>query len=192
MNAKDMNLSQIITDVVNNIPQKIYEVLSNWAGVLLSSLVFCGTFLGARLPLLAYIAVAVTIDGIWGVVTAKKAGRFIFSRLLAKSAVKIAAYSSIYALVALIEKGFVGSEFTFSSSVIAAILIASELWSTLGHISISNPDWLVTKILRMYLKGEMAKKLGINEEELDKVLKSSDKSKKKNNKKDGTGTKNSI
>jgi hypothetical protein len=186
MKTEDMSLSQIITDVVNSIPQKIYELMSNWLGALLSAMVYCGLFLGSRLPLLAYIAKAVTIDGIWGIATARKAKKFIFSKLLAKSAIKIAAYSSVYGLVALIEKGFVGTDFTFSSSIIAAILIASELWSTLGHIAIANPDWLVVKILRLYLKGEMAKKLGIPESKLDEVLKGNeDKKNEIKNDKDG-------
>lgn len=179
MKTEDMSLSQIITEVANSIPQKIYETLSTWPGALMSSLVYCGMFLGGRLPLLAYIAIAVTIDGLWGVSTALKADKFIFSKLLAKSAVKIAAYSSVYGLVALVEKGFTDGNFMVGSSIIAAILISSELWSTLGHIAIRVPDWLPIKILKLYLKGEMAKKLGIPESKLDEVL-SADKNKHNN------------
>jgi hypothetical protein len=57
-----------------------------------------------------------------------------------------------------------------TSSVIASILITSELWSILGHIGIAYPDWLVIKLLKRYLKGEMSKKLDIPEEELDNIL----------------------
>ena len=170
MNDRDMSLERIMADVVTNIPQKIYEVLSNAWGLVISSLVFCGTFLGDRLPLLWYITAAITLDAIWGVSTAIKNHKFVFSKLLTKSAVKIAAYVSIYALVALIEKGFIHNEFLISSSILAAILITSELWSILGHIAIAYPDWMVVGILKKYLKGEMSKKLGISEEELDKIM----------------------
>ena len=170
MNARDMSLQDIITDVLDKIPQKIYEVLSSGWGIALSCLVFVGTFLGDRLPLLAYIGIAVLIDGIWGVITSTRAKRFIFSKMLAKTAIKIAAYVSTYGLVALIEKGFTDGEFILTSSSIAAILIASELWSVLGHIGIAYPDFLPVKLLKKYLKGEMSKKLGIPEEELDEML----------------------
>lgn len=172
MDTKDMNISQVITEVVSDVPRKIFEVLSSVWGVIGACIIFVGSFLGERLPLLAYIAIAVTIDGLWGVSTAKRTGKFIFSSLIAKSAMKIAAYASIYGVVALIEKGFTDGSFMVTSSVIAAILITSELWSILGHIGIAYPDWLVVKLLKKYLKGEMSKKLGISEEELDDILKS--------------------
>ena len=105
----------------------------------------------------------------WGIATARKAKKFVFSKLIAKSAIKIAAYVSIYALVALVEKGFADG-FMVTSSVMAAILISSELWSILGHISIAYPNFTATKIIRKYLKGEMSKKLGIPEDELDDIL----------------------
>ena len=170
MKIKDMDISQVIIDVVNDVPRKMYDVLASGWGLICSCGVFIGTFLGDRLPLLVYIAIAVTFDGLWGVVTAKRAKKFIFSALIAKSAVKISAYTSIYGLIALIEKGFTNGEFMISSSVIAAILISSELWSILGHIGIAYPDFIVVKLLKKYLKGEMSKKLGIPEEELDDIL----------------------
>lgn len=169
MKTENMSLQELIYDVVCTLPQKIYDVVSNTWGVILSSLVFCGTFLGDRLPLLVYITAAVLVDAIWGITTSKRAKKFIFSKLIAKSAIKMAAYISIYALVALIEKGFADG-FILSSSVIAAILISSELWSILGHIGIAYPDFIVVKLLKKYLKGEMSKKLGIPEEELDELL----------------------
>lgn len=169
MNQREMSLSDVGREVIENVPDKIYMVLSNGWGVILSTFLFICSFLGNRTPLLAYIGVAVLFDAIWGVVTAVKADRFILSKLLSKSAIKIAAYCSVYALVALVEKGFDG-EFMVSSSIVAAILISSELWSILGHIGLAYPDFLVVKILKKYLKGEMAKKLGIPESELDELL----------------------
>ena len=170
MDNKDMNIVDVMREVVNDLPRKIYEVLSSVWGVICTCGIFIGSFLGERLPLLVYIAIAVTFDGLWGISTAKKAKKFIFSALIAKSAVKITAYASIYGLVALIEKGFTDGDFMITSSVIAGVLITSELWSILGHIGIAYPDFVVIKILKRYLKGEMSKKLGIPEEELDDIL----------------------
>jgi len=170
MNSKETSMDRIFLDVWTSIPMKVYEVLSSVWGIVLSGLVFCGTFLGDRLPILGYIAVAVIIDCFWGVATAIRTEKFIFSRFIAKSAIKILAYVSIYGLVALLEKVFVNSEFTITSSIFASILISSELWSILGHIAIAYPDLLVVKLLRKHLKGEMSKKLDISEEELDEIL----------------------
>lgn len=181
MNARDMKLSDVISDVVYGIPTKIYEVLSNIWGWLMTAGIFCGTFLGDRLPLLAYITIAIIIDALWGIKTAITAKKFIFSKLITKSAIKITAYVSVYAIVALIEKGF-AEGFMVSSSIIAAILISSELWSILGHIGIAYPDFVAIKIIRKYLKGEMSKKLGVSEDELDDILN------KKNNESTGDNT----
>ena len=170
MNYQDMTLNRIFLDVVNSIPTKIHEVLSTTWGKFIAALIFCGSFLGDRLPLLWYIAAAVFIDALWGISTAIKAKRFIFSKFITKSAIKIFAYVSIYGVVALVEKGYTDGDFMVTSSIIASILITSELWSILGHIGIAYPDFLVVKLLRRYLKGEMAKKLGIPEEELDDIL----------------------
>ena len=170
MNYQDITLNRIFLDVVNSIPTKISEVLTTTWGKFIAALIFCGSFLGDRLPLLWYIAAAILIDALWGISTAIKAKRFIFSKFITKSAIKIFAYVSIYGVVALVEKGYTDGEFMVTSSIIASILITSELWSILGHIGIAYPDFLVVKLLRRYLKGEMAKKLGIPEDELDKIL----------------------
>lgn len=169
MKQEEMNLNSIFTGVLSSIPQKIYEILSSGWGWLMTACIYCATFLGDRLPLLVYITIAVVMDACWGIATARKAKKFLLSKLIAKSAIKIAAYVSVYALVALIEKGFADG-FMVTSSVMAAILIASELWSILGHIAIAYPNFLATKILKRYLKGEMSKKLGIPEDELDEIL----------------------
>lgn len=170
MNSQDMTLYQIIEDVVKDIPQKLTLTLSNWVGVALSAFfAFCGAWLGDRLPLLGYIGVAILIDAIWGIITSRRAGKFIFSRLLSKSGVKIGAYVSLYAIVALAEKSFGEGEFMLTSSVLAGVFIASEGLSILAHISIIAPDWSIIKLLRKVLKGEIAKKLGISEEEVDSI-----------------------
>ena len=176
-----MTINQIIVDVVNSIPQKIYEVVSTSWGQILALFIFCGSFLGDRTPLMVYIGLAILADAFWGIYTAIKAKRFIFSKLLVKSAIKIFAYVTVYGLIALIEKGFADGEFMVTSSAIAAILISSELWSILGHIGIAYPDFLVVKILKKYLRGEMSKKLGIPEDELDEILKQRKDDKKTDN-----------
>ena len=181
MKTEDMNLNTIFTEVLNSIPQKIYHSMSSIWGSIGTAAIYCITFLGDRFPLLVYIAIAVIIDGLWGISTARKAKKFVLSVLITKSAIKIGAYTSLYGLVALIEKGF-SDGFMFASSVMAAILIFSELWSTAGHIAIARPDLVATRIVKKYLAGEMAKKLDINEKDLDKIL----------NKKDGIKAKKNL
>lgn len=188
MKVDNMNIQNQLLDIVVSIPQKIYEVLSNLWTALGAVIIFCGVFLGERLPLLAYIGVAVLVDCIWGVATAKKVGRFIVSKLIMRSALKIAAYVSIYGLVALIEKGFTDESFIISSSIVAAILIISELWSVLGHIAIAYPDFVVVRLLKRYLRGEIAKKLGIPEEEVDDILNNNKQKKDDTEQKDSSNT----
>jgi hypothetical protein len=160
---------QNFKSVMEALPIKVYDLLSNVWGWVITLFVAAGAFLGGRLPLLSYIGIAVLIDLLWGIATAVKAKKFILSQLIAKSAVKIFAYVSIYALVALAEKG-IGEDFLVASIAVGSVLITAELWSVLGHIAIAYPDWMVVRLLKRYLKGEMSKKLGIPEDELDKIL----------------------
>lgn len=168
-NYDNMSIEKMTFDILHNIPLKIASVLSNfWSGIV-SIFVFIGSFLGDKLPLLAYISVAILIDALWGISTAKRAGKFIFSTLIKKSAVKIAAYTSLYALVALVDKAF-GDAFMITSTAMASILIVSEMWSILGHIAIAKPNMIAVKILKKHLRGEMARKLGISEDKLDEII----------------------
>ncbi len=182
MSNKDMTLNEIIIDVVKEIPQKFYLVLSNWLSVTISAfLTFCGAWLGDRLPLLWYIGGAILIDALWGVITSIRANKFILSRLLAKSGIKIGAYVSLYAIVALAEKSFGDGDFMLTSSLLAGIFITSEGLSILAHIAIIRPDWPIIKILSKVLKGEMAKKLNLSESELDDLINSKKKEKDEKN-----------
>lgn len=169
VNCGDMSIEKIVFDTFHGIPMKIAAVLCNFWSGMLSVFVFIGAFLGDKLPLLAYISVAIVIDALWGISTARRAGRFIFSTLIKKSAVKIAAYASLYALVALIDKSC-GDTFMITSTAMASILIVSEMWSILGHIAIAKPNLIAVKILRKHLRGEMARKLGTTEDEIDKII----------------------
>ena len=73
MKTEDMNLNTIFTEVLNSIPQKIYHSMSSIWGSIGTAAIYCITFLGDRFPLLVYIAIAVIIDGLWGISTARKA-----------------------------------------------------------------------------------------------------------------------
>lgn len=168
-NYGNMSIERIIFDTFQGIPAKIMAVLSNFWSWIMSVFVFIGAFLGDKLPLLAYISVAIVIDALWGISTARRAGRFIFSTLIKKSAIKIAAYASLYSLVALVDKAF-GDTFMITSTAMASILIVSEMWSILGHIAIAKPNLIAVKLLRKHLRGEMARKLGITEDEIEKII----------------------
>lgn len=170
MNPAEMTLADVLVEIVRDIPPKIYYAFSTVWGWLAVALAGLCAWLDIRVDYMLYIAIAITVDGAWGLYTAITHKKFIFSVLIAKSAAKIFVYASLYIIVALMEHVVVGDP-VFASSVIALILIFAEGWSVLIHVSINFPNLVAIRLIQKYFKGEMAKKLGISEDEMDDILK---------------------
>ena len=58
----------------------------------------------------------------------------------------------------------------FPTGVVASVICATELWSISGNILIVNPNIPFFNIIRPALKGEIARKLNISEDDVDDAL----------------------
>ena len=156
---------------------KLPELLQSVYGVLLVLFGFIVNFFGGYILAISAVLVCVTIDLIWGIKSAHKQKKYTQSELIKSTVTKLTAYGTALLVFIFIEK-LIGFN-SIPTGTIASIICATELWSTSGNILIVNPDIPFFKILQPALKGEIARKLNISEDDVDNVLEQT-----KNNKKE--------
>ena len=152
---------------------KLRELLqTTWGWFLLLCSFLVDFFAGYKMAI-AGIVIVVALDAFWGIWAAIKQGKYARSELARDTLSKIAAYGSAVLITIMIEH-VIQWDSIFLTSVIAALICATELWSISGNILIVNPKAHFFKLLRPVLKGEIARKLGIGEDKVDEALDGSD------------------
>jgi len=113
----------------------------------------------------AAVFIAVVFDLIWGVASALKRKKFILSESLRDTFIKIAIYSSSLLFVYTIERVF-HEEWLIVTRTLCAFAATCEFLSASASMLIIKPDMAFLKLFRLQLKGEIAKKMGRNAEEI--------------------------
>ena len=155
---------------------------SIWGRVLLLAAWIAEFVCGYELAIWS-VVVAITLDLIWGVWASIVRGKFAKSELLRETISKMTAYMSGLLMFVLAEKNLPGDSF-FIVSIIATVMVCTELLSMSANILIVNPKLMFFKFLRPALKGEIANKLHVSEDKVDEIL---DNNLHKNNTIDGDG-----
>ena len=148
---------------------KLYDALSTvWGvGVILFSLII--EFIGGHDTAVLLVLFTVILDAIWGVVVAIRSGRFALSELGRDTIGKLAVYGTSLFMFIAVDKLLLGDT-TLTTSVVAALIILVEFWSASANMLICFPRMPFLKLMRGALKGEIARKLNINPENVEKVL----------------------
>ena len=147
---------------------KLQELLQSMWGVCLIVLGFVANFFGGYVMAVSAVVTCVVIDLIWGILSARKQGKYTQSELIKSTVTKLTAYGTALLVFIFVEK-LVGLS-NLPTGVVASIICATELWSTSGNILIVNPNIPFFKILIPVLRGEIARKLNIPEDYVDEVL----------------------
>lgn len=156
---------------------------NTFIGVILSIKSFITSFVGMLSFLLsillslvldnkiAFLALffAMFLDLIWGITAAIVTKNFILSRLLKLTLVKIAIYMSVCLLTIVIERG-IYEEFFMAERFVFIFASLCEFWSVVANMLIVKPDMPFLKIFRKLMIGEIAQKLRIEKEEVEKIL----------------------
>ena len=145
-----------------------YLLQSIWGRILLAVAWIAEFVCGYEFAIWSVI-VAITLDLIWGVWASIVRGKFAKSELLRETISKMTAYMSGLLMFILAEKNLPGDSF-FVVSIIATIMVCTELLSMSANILIVNPKATFFKLLRPALKGEIANKLHVPEEKVDEIL----------------------
>jgi hypothetical protein len=149
----------------------ILQTVQGWAIAL--GLFLAEYFFGSHAAIVWLVLVVTTMDAVWGVAVSVKHGQFTLSELLRLTIAKYAVYGCAMAVFIGLDR-LVGTEITATAVGIAIVLV--EFWSTCGSMLILFPNMAVLQLLRKALTGEIAAKLRIEPDEVEKVLNEKDKS----------------
>lgn len=119
----------------------------------------------------AFIAVFVFIllDLLLGIWSAVKQKKYAKSELIRDTLSKFIIYYGSIIAVAIIAKLF-GVNHISCTKILAGLICCTELWSIIGNALIINPKLYLFRLLKPALIGEVAKKMGISEEEVKKIF----------------------
>lgn len=154
--------------------QKCGELLQypiSWltAFILFIAEVFAGS------QFLVFMVVAVTImDACWGIAVSIKRGKFTLSELMRQTVVKILVYGCALLIFLALDK-FIAREtgltMELSSGLIGVLIVLTEGWSSAASALILFPNVPFLRFMQKALTGEISRKLGISEEEVEATMK---------------------
>ena len=139
--------------------RKLNDILSHGEGIAVCVASTIGALLSGYEGMIFLLLFVVVVDALWGIANAVKAGKFVLS------------YCSVFLVIVGIEK-VVGIDSGICSAIVVGVIALTEVWSICGHILIRFPNLLFFRLLKPALIGEIARKLNIEENEVDKILNS--------------------
>lgn len=155
--------------LLTSIGIKLSSMVNSIWGLLIIFGTWLVEFLGGYELAIWSVITCVILDLFWGVWASIVRKRFAKSELFRETVTKLTAYATALLVFILCEKNIPGDTF-FIVSIIATIMCGTELWSMSANILIVNPKAVFFKLLRPALKSEIASKLHVPEEEVDKIL----------------------
>lgn len=143
------------------------QTLHGWIGVIFT---FLTTYLMGVRDYIIFIVIAVALDAIFGViVSVTKKGKFFESGRLRDSIIKLFFYLCVILLILFIDV-ISGNDSYIAIRIVAPIIIFCEIWSILTSYVILQPKSIAAKLLKRFMVGEIAKKLGKTEEEIKETI----------------------
>ena len=158
----------VFSDVYARLLDKTQEMLSHSWGWVLSTVLLVLQFLSPAGYCFLAMGVAIGMDLLFGIMSAKKRGEFLLSEILRNTPVKVVVYGGSV-LVIYVAEMICGGEFMPFTKMGSVFACGCELWSMLGSALIIWPNAMFPRLLKLQLKGEIESKLGAKvREELDK------------------------
>ena len=164
-----------ISHIANHAVDKLCSILQTLSGWCAFVAVFLMDYFGGH-GFIVFLAVAVTLmDAVWGIAVSIKQGKFTLSELARLTISKLAVYGcALFVFVGLDHV----TDSVITGSLIGAAIVLVEFWSSCASMLILYPNFLFLKLLKKALIGEIASKLHIPEEDVEKVLEVKTKRKK--------------
>lgn len=159
--------------MIEKVLTKLGDILSHaWGWVLL----VCGSAFNviagyqAAITLVTFVIIG---DLIFGIMAARKQGKYAQSELIRSTFHKVGAYYFVLLVAVMIEQ-VVHWDWFMATDFFATIIAITELWSIAGNILIINPRAPIFKLMRSALVGEIARKLGRTESEVKQAFEHDD------------------
>ena len=162
-----------IFQVPAHVWQKCVEILHypvSWITAI--ALFIAEVFAGARFLVLMVVVVTI-MDACWGIAVSVKRKQFTLSELLRLTVVKVAVYGCallIFLALDMFIANETGLEMDISSGLIGVLIVLTEGWSSAASALILFPNVPFLQFMRKALTGEIARKLGISEDEVEQIM----------------------
>ena len=130
-------------------------------------------FVGSRFLIMMVLAVTI-MDACWGIAVSVKRGKFTLSELMRQTVVKILVYGSALLVFLALDKFIkmeTGLTLELSSGLVGVLIVLTEGWSSAASALILFPNVPFLRFMQKALTGEIARKLGISEEEVESTMK---------------------
>lgn len=148
---------------------KMIYVLSHvWGWVSLGFISIIAYFQPAYHIYWAIIAI-IGIDAVMGVAVSIKKGSYALSYLGKETSWKVVFYTLLFMAIFIFEEAL-GSDINIGLYLAFSIAGAFELLSILANGTIIKPNFPLFKVLAKYIQGEIARKLGLPVEEIEKAI----------------------
>ena len=160
-----VELSLILT--VGGIWSKLITVFSTFWGWVVTLFTFILTFLLPVKDMFVLLFIIIAFDmlfGIWASILKKKS---ITSSKLRGTIIKTMIYLVVLSLAFAIENQL---GWSLICKVLFSIASSIELYSVIANLLIIKPDMVFLKLFSKLVKGEIANKAKVKEEEVDKIL----------------------
>lgn len=165
-------MSRLI-QVPEHVWQKCGELLQYPISWLTAIVLFVVDVFAGHYFLVMMVLLVTIMDAGWGIAVSVKRGKFTLSELMRLTIVKIAVYGcALWMFLAL--DTFVANEtgltLDITSGVIGVLIVLTEGWSSAASALILYPNTPFLKMMQKALTGEIARKLGITEDEVTNMM----------------------
>ena len=153
--------------IIENLIHKLQAILQTGWGWVVGAVIFLMEYFSGH-SFIVFLVVAVTLmDACWGIAVSVRQGRFTLSELARLTIAKIAVYGcALFVFVGLDKM----TDTVLTTALIGSAIVLVEFWSSCGSMLILFPNFLFLRLLKKALKGEIASKLHISEDEVESVL----------------------
>jgi len=169
------------THIITHVWQKIIEILSHPAGWIAGLGLFIADAWSDGKLLIYLVVIATAIDLICGIAVAVKRKNFARSELMRQTVEKLVVYGTALLVFLCIDKAIEAEtslEIDLTSGIVGVVIAMTETWSFLASLLILFPTNPLLRLMSKALIGEIARKLGCEESEVEAILKESVKRKK--------------
>lgn len=146
---------------------RLLSILHTVQGWIVAGVLFLLDFIAGHELAVGLVVFVTLMDAVWGITVSIKRKKFALSELARLTVGKLAVYGCAMLAFIGLDK-LIGM--TLTASVVGAAITLVELWSASASMLILFPNFLFLKLLRKALTGEIASKLGVEPEEVEKVL----------------------
>ena len=159
--------------IVHSVWSKFLDILHYPAGWFAGLGLFIGDAISGGKLIIYTVVITSVIDLICGIAVSRKKKQFTLSELIRQTVEKFAIYGTVLLVFLCLDKVLTVEttlDITLTSGLVGAVITMAEVWSFTASLLILFPKNAFLRLMQKALTGEIARKLGCENEEVNKIL----------------------